>query len=81
MKASKETVIRTAVLALALINQVLTIFGHSIIPITNEQVTELISVSWTVGASLWAWWKNNSFTLPAIQADKLLNELKIKKDV
>ena len=76
MKIKKETVIRTIVLALALINQVLTIFGISVIPIADDQVTEFISLAFTIGASVWAWWKNNSFTRNAIEADNILEALK-----
>ena len=79
MKIKKETIIRTVILALALINQILTSTGNSIIPISDEQITELISLGFTVGASLWAWWKNNSFTKNAIEADKVLKELNEKK--
>lgn len=78
MKIKKETIIRTVILAVALINQVLTLFGYSILPISNEQITEIISLIFTIGASAWAWWKNNSFTQAAIEADEVLNELKQK---
>ena len=76
MKVKAETIIRTVILAVALINQVLTIFGYSIIPITDEQITEVISLVFTIGASVWAWWKNNSFTKAALEADEILAELK-----
>lgn len=76
MSIKRETIIRTVILALALINQVLTAFGVSVIPIDDAQVTELISLVFTIGASVWAWWKNNSFTKKAIKADKFLAELK-----
>ena len=76
MKIKKETIIRTVVLALALINQILTALGVSVIPIDNELITELLSLVFTIGASVWAWWKNNSFTKSAIEADKYLAELK-----
>lgn len=79
MKIKKETIIRTVILAVALINQLLTSFGVSVIPIGDDQITELISLVFTIGASVWAWWENNSFTKNAIEADKLLDEL-IKKD-
>ena len=75
MKIKSETIIRTVVLAIALINQILTAFGISVIPITDEQITELISLVFTIGASVWAWWENNSFTKNAIEADKYLAEL------
>lgn len=71
-----ETIVRTVILIVALINQGLTISGHSLLPITDEQITEIITLAITIGASLWAWWKNNSFTKNAIKADEVLKELK-----
>ncbi len=79
MTIKKETIIRTVVLALALINQVLTVFGYHVIPIDDAQIAELISLIFTIGASAWAWWKNNSFTKNAIAADKVLDELRHKQ--
>lgn len=76
MKIKTETIVRTVILVVALINQVLTVTGHSLLPITDEQITEIITLVITVGASLWAWWKNNSFTQAAIEADELLNTIK-----
>ncbi len=76
MSIKKETIIRTIVLALALINQVLTVFGISVIPIDDAQITEFLSLAFTIGASVWAWWKNNSFTKKAIVADEYLAELR-----
>lgn len=71
-----DTIIRTVVLIVALINQGLTVAGKSLLPITDEQIAELITLAFTIGASLWAWWKNNSFTRSAIQADEVLKRLK-----
>lgn len=76
MSIKKETIIRTVILALALINQVLTAFGVSVIPIEDAQITELLSLVFTISASVWAWWKNNSFTKNAIEADKVLEQLR-----
>ncbi len=70
------TVARTVVLLLALINQVLTCLGKSPLPLDDQQLTELISTLFTIGASLAAWWQNNSFTSNAIAADTYLKELK-----
>lgn len=69
-KVTVSTVIRTVCLALALVNQGLTIAGMSPLPIENETVSQVISLVATVAASLTAWWKNNSFTQKAIAADK-----------
>ncbi len=76
MTISKGTVIRTVLLILALVNQFLTIFGKTPLPIEDEQMSELISLAFTIGTSLLAWWKNNSFTLNAIKADEYLTSLK-----
>lgn len=76
MKVKTETIIRTVVLILALINQVLAITGRQAIPITEDEVYQLISLVVTIAAALWSWWKNNSFTLPAIKADEYLEQLR-----
>lgn len=76
MKVKTETIIRTVVLILALINQVLAIMGKGQIPITEDEVYQLITLLVTVGSALWAWWKNNSFTLPALKADEYLERLR-----
>lgn len=78
---SKETIIRTVILIVALLNQVLVITGHSIFPVDEQQITELISVAFTVVTALVAWWKNNSFTAEAIEADRYLKQLRGDKDV
>lgn len=75
---SKGTIIRTAVLVLAIINNALAIAGKSPLPIESETLTEIISFAFTTGAAFSAWWKNNSFTDAALEADKLMNELKQK---
>lgn len=76
MKIKTETIVRTVILIVALINQGLAISGHSLIPITDEEIKEILTLLITIGASLWAWWKNNSFTQNAIRTDKVLDNLK-----
>lgn len=73
---SNGTIARTIFLVLALINQILTICGWNPLPFGEEEIYEGISAVLTVGASLLAWWKNNSFTPAAIAADKMKDELK-----
>lgn len=74
MNITRGTITRTAILGLALTNQVLTVFGKSPIPIDDETVTNLISAGCTVITATIAWWKNNSFTQKAIEADRALKE-------
>lgn len=75
-KVEVGTIIRTICLVLALVNQGLTIAGHSVLPINDEQVNQLVTLIATIGASVWAWWKNNSFTQAAITADEIMHDLK-----
>jgi SPP1 family holin len=78
MKVSADTIARTIILALALINQVLSTTGHAVLPISDEQVEQIVSLIFTIVASVAAWWKNNSFTVAAITGDKVLKALKHK---
>lgn len=75
-KVKLDSIIRTIILALALVNQILTTTGHAIIPITDDQITQIITLGFTIGASLLAWWKNNSFSKQAIEADEYMKSLK-----
>ena len=76
MKISKGTIARTVVLIIALINQTLTMMGHNPLPWSDEQLYEAATIVLTVGASVVAWWKNNSFTKAAIEADEIMHDIK-----
>lgn len=76
MKISVGTAARTVILLLALVNQVLTVTGHGIINISDEDINTLISTGFTVITAVIAWWKNNSFTSAAIAGDELKDKLK-----
>lgn len=73
---SASTIARTAALAFALTNQVLSACGKPILPIESQTVEQFVSVGLTVAAAIPAWWKNNSFTPEAIEGDKRMNSLK-----
>lgn len=79
-KIKVATLTRTAVLILALANQILSATGHSPIPVDDAQLEQLISTGMTVGAAIWAWWENNSFTKEAIAADNYLESLISRKE-
>lgn len=70
---SVQTWVRTAVLVIALVNQALVVFGISKNEIELETWTQYASYALTVVSSIWSWWKNNSFTQKAQEADTLLN--------
>lgn len=79
-KIKVATMTRTAVLILALANQILSATGHSPIPVDDAQIEQLISTGMTVVAAIWAWWENNSFTKEAIAADNYLESLIGRKE-
>ena len=75
-KISAATIARTACLLLALTNQVLSALGKPVLPIESQTVEQLVTAGITTVAALVAWWKNNSFTPAALQADAEFDRLK-----
>ena len=63
-------------LLLALTNQVLSALGKPVLPIESQTVEQLVTAGITTVAALVAWWKNNSFTPAALQADQTYDKLK-----
>lgn len=78
MNVSKETIIRTVILFITLINQMLIMFGKNPLPFAEEELYTFLSAIATIAAAVWAWWKNNSFTSAAIKADDYLKNIKEK---
>lgn len=76
MKVKTETIIRTICLIIALANQVLALYGKEKIPVTDDEVYQLVSIVATIVIAIWNWWKNNSFTDAAIKADEYLETLR-----
>lgn len=74
----KDTIIRTIVLGIALLNQIFAMFGVPQLDIDDDVIYQLVTAIATIGSAVWAWWKNNSFTTAAQEADKVLEELKKK---
>lgn len=70
-----STIIRTICLVVALINQCLVSKGISTLPFLDEDIEQIVTLAITTVTALIAWWKNNSVTLNAIQADKYLDKL------
>ena len=78
MNITAGTLSRTIILALALINQILSATGHPVLPIEDAQIQTLVTTGWTVAAALIAWWKNNSFTSAAKAGDEVMKRVKGK---
>ena len=79
-KISAATIARTAVLLLALTNQVLSALGKPMLPIESQTVEQLVTAGITTVAALISWCNNNSFTSAAIQADAEYARLKQKSE-
>ena len=70
---SAGTIARLICLILALVNQVLVMTGHSVLPIENQTIELVVTNVWTIAAAVWGYWKNNSWTPEAIDADETLH--------
>ena len=46
--------VRTAVLLVALVNQLLMVFGYGVLPISEDLLNELFTALFTAVAALWA---------------------------
>lgn len=79
-KVKPATVARTVVLALALVNQLLSASGKSPLPIDSASVEQWVTAGLTTAAAIWAWWENNSFSQSALQADIYLSQLNARKE-
>lgn len=55
----KNSLIRTVILAIALVNQLLTAAGKSPLPVDDATIENLISTTFTTVVAIWTWWKNN----------------------
>ncbi|MCO4851174.1 phage holin [Bacillus vallismortis] len=82
----KGTVIRTVLLLVAFINQTMVMFGKSPLDIQEEQVNQLadvlytsVSLIFTIGTTLAAWFKNNYVTEKGKKQRDLLKENNLTK--
>lgn len=80
MKISAETIARTIVLFIAILNQILAILGKNRLEIAESDIYQIVTLIFTIGSAVWAWWKNNSFTQNALKADEFMKELKEKTE-
>ena len=76
LQIKKDTIIRTILLVLAMVNNALALFGKSPLPFKDQDVTQVISMVFSLATAAWAWWKNNSVTKEAIEADEIMHEAK-----
>ena len=68
--------IRTIMLAITLLNDLLIFYGKSPLNIDENTVYQIVTVLSTIIVPVWTWWKNNSITKHAKKADEYLDRLK-----
>ena len=71
-----DTIIRTVVLGISLINQIIVMCGLNPLPFADDEIYAFVSTLVTVAVSIWSWWKNNSFTKAAQAADDVKSAIK-----
>lgn len=81
MKISKGTIVRTIVLALVIINQLLKALGKPIIDFDESTILYWVEFVVEIAVIVVTFWKNNSFSPAAIKADEFLKNLKTNGDI
>lgn len=76
LNVSIETKVRTALFFIAWVNQIFAFFGAPTLDLDSTEVYGVVSSIATFVVSAWAWWKNNSFTTPALIGDAAMRVAK-----
>lgn len=76
LKKIDNKYIRLAVFIIVAINSSAMIMDVQILPFSNEEIVQGLSVVALVGSELWNHWKNNSYTMPAKEADAYIKSRK-----
>lgn len=72
----RDAIIRLIVMAVLMVNMVLTLAGKNPIPFDEAELTEWLTVAAAGLSTLWSWWKNNNITKKAQEAQNTLQGLK-----
>lgn len=75
----KGMIIRTIVLAVALLNQALVLMGWSPLPFEQEEVEHALTAVFTFIASVATWYKNQDTTGEARAGTAYMKQLKAEK--
>lgn len=82
MKVKLDTIVRLVVLVFTVINTLLGYIGVTPIDLDEHSLYTIVSAIAVVLVPLYAAWKNNSLTTPALIADEYLRQLrKVSKEL
>ena len=73
---TKEAVVGIILLVLALVNATLQMFGMNVLPINNEDVTNVVSMLFLIGTAAWNCWKNRNLTKASQEAQAITDMIK-----
>jgi SPP1 family holin len=73
------TWIRLALMLMSFVNRILLTAGVNLLPFTEDEVSAIIADGFIVLTCLYGFWKNESFTGAALEADKYLKDLREKE--
>lgn len=73
---TSEAVTGVFILAVALVNAILQMFGINTLPIEDKEISAIVSGVFIVGASLYNTYKNRNVTTGAQEAQQILDGLK-----
>lgn len=76
---TKDTIIRTVLALVVIVNTVLTLYGKNPLPYSSEEIEIGVAAVLDVVTTIWVWWKNNSFTVAARMGDATMKRQKAKK--
>ena len=71
-----EAVIGVLILLLALINAVLQMFGKNVLPISNEEVSNIVSTVFLIVTALYNTWKNRNISTASQTAQQITDAIK-----
>ena len=73
---SKKNIITLLVLSLALTNSILSMCGVKVLPITNDDINNIVSAIFLVGSALYSTYKNFNVSTAAQTAQTLCDAIK-----
>lgn len=73
---SKQNIITLLVLILALTNSILSMCGVKVLPITNDDINNIVSAVFLIGSALYSTYKNFNISTAAQTAQTLCDAIK-----
>lgn len=76
MKVKADTIARLIILILSVANAIFVWLGKGRIDIADNTIYQIVSIIALIASNIAGFWKNNSFTKPALKADEYMKSLK-----